>query len=84
MGYLPPMRMGQPMNAPRLTITLTADAVLVDAWGENDLMTWQGAYRWGAYGVDGMVERVLRDLPDWITENAPAWVGQWETEAGQR
>ena len=72
------------MTEPRLTITLTDDTATVTAWGDDGKVTWQGAYRWGAYGLDGMVERVLRDLPDWITGNAPAWVGQWETEAGRQ
>lgn len=72
------------MTAPQLMITVTDDVVRIDAWDDSGEMTWQGAYRWGAYGLDGMVERVLRDLPDWITANAPAWVDQWETEAAQR
>lgn len=68
-------------NNPKITITVTNESVLIDAWGQDGLMTWQGCYRWNKYELGGMAARVLRDLPEWITANAPDWVCQWDDAA---
>jgi hypothetical protein len=60
-----------------LTLTVHRDGIALLAHGPDGLATWDGFYRWDVYGL-GMPARVLRDLPDWIIENAPTWVHQWE------
>lgn len=68
---------------PKLVIEITDDYVYLHAVGADGFYTWDAAYRWDRYELDGMPDRVLRDVPEWLRTYAPAWVRQWDDMAAQ-
>lgn len=71
------------MTRATLTFRITDDAVLLDAVNADGYTTWQGRFSWDTYELGGMFARMTRDVPDWVIENAPAWVRQWDDAAAQ-
>lgn len=67
---------------PRITLTIHEHGVDVLAVDSDGIGTWAGFYRWNVYGLE-MPGRVLPGVEDWIIENAPAWVAQWDAAGVQ-
>ena len=67
---------------PTITLTITNDTLNLLAKREG-MAVWEGSYQWGNYGLQGTIERALRDIPEWLQDNAPEWVSQWETASAQ-